>query len=113
MPDRLQPEDSEDVRETPEDPGEFVPAVVAENQVEAQLLVAICEQAGIPVILQSSRSGPVDTISSPVEGFNLLVPRRDLDRALKLLEERKEALEADPEGAARAAEEEEARGEQS
>ena len=43
-----------------------------------------------------------------MDGFNILVPQRDLEKALKLLEERRAALEADPEGAARAAEEEEA-----
>jgi hypothetical protein len=53
----------------------------------------------------------VGTISSPVDGFNILVPKRDLDRAMKLLQEHKAALEDDPEGAARAAEEEEAAGE--
>ena len=74
----------------------------------AQLLVAACEEADIPAILQSPRSGPVGTIASPVDGFNILVPQRDLEKALKLLEERRAALEADPEGAARAAEEEEA-----
>ena len=76
--------------------------------MEAQLLVAACEEADIPAILQSPRSGPVGTIASPVDGFNILVPQRDLERAMKLLEERRAALEADPEGAARAAEEEEA-----
>jgi hypothetical protein len=79
--------------------------------VEAQLLVAACEEEQIPAILQSPRSGPVGTIASPVDGFNILVPQRDLARARKLLEERKSALEADPDGAARAAEEEEAAGE--
>jgi FAD/FMN-containing dehydrogenase len=115
MPDVLHPEESEqdDPAEAPIDPGEFVLAVVAEDQMEAQLLVTACEEAGIPVILQSSRSGPVGTIASPVDGFNLLVPRKQLDRARALLEERKEALESDPEGAARAAEEEEAQGERS
>jgi len=79
--------------------------------MEAQLLVTVCEDAGIPAILQSSRSGLVGTIASPVDGFNILVPRRELAREKALLEERKEALEADPGGAARAAETEEAEGE--
>ena len=48
------------------------------------------------------------TIASPVDGFNILVPRRDLARARQLLQERKEALEEDPDGAAKAAEDEEA-----
>src|SRR5947207_1648012 len=113
MSDLLHPQDSEpeDVAESPFDPGDFVSAMAAEDQVEAQLLVAACEEAGIPAILQSPRSGPVGTIASPVDGYNILVPQRDLGRALILLEERKAALEADPDGAARAAEEEEAAGE--
>jgi hypothetical protein len=110
MPDLPTPEE-QDVPETPFDPGEFTLAVVADDQMEAQLLVTACEEAGIPAILQSSRSGLVGTIASPVDGFNILVPRRELARAKALLEERKEALEADPGGAARAAETEEAEGE--
>ena len=109
MADLLHPDDTEDEsQETPFDPGDFVMAMSAEDQMEAQLLVAACEEADIPAILQSPRSGPVGTIASPVDGFNILVPQRDLEKALKLLEERRAALEADPEGAARAAEEEEA-----
>ena len=111
MPDLLHPDDTEqddDLEETPLDPGDFVLAMAAEDQSMAQVLVAGCEEAGIPAILQSPRSGLVGTIASPVEAFNILVPKRDLEKALKLLEERRTALEADPEGAARAAEEEEA-----
>ncbi|MFN2547384.1 MAG: putative signal transducing protein [Myxococcales bacterium] len=110
MADLLHPDDSGDdeSEETPSDPGDFVLAMSAEDQMEAQLLVSACEEAGIPAILQSPRSGVVGTIASPVDGFNILVPKRDLSRALAVLEERKAALEADPEGAARAAEEEEA-----
>jgi hypothetical protein len=54
----------------------------------------------------------VGTIASPVDRFHILVPRADLERARTLLEERKRALEEDPDGAARAAEEEEAETEQ-
>jgi hypothetical protein len=113
MADLLHPDETEqeDAPETPFDPGDFVLAMAAEDQMEAQLLVAACEDAGIPAILQSPRSGPVGTISSPVDGFRLLVPERDLARAMKILDERRAALDADPEGAARAAEEEEAAGE--
>jgi hypothetical protein len=113
MADLLHPDatDEDEVPETPIDPGEFVLALGAENQMEADLLVSACEEAGIPAIQQSPRSGPVGTIASPVDGFNILVPRKDAERAMRVLIERKQALEADPEGAARAAEEEEARGE--
>jgi len=115
MADLLHPDDTGDDEppDTPFDPGDFVLAMSADDQMEAQLLVAACEEAGIPAILQSPRSGPVGTISSPVDGFNILVPKRDLEKATKLLEEQKAALEADPEGAARAAEEEEAAEERS
>jgi len=114
MADLLHPTESEpdDPPETPVDPGDFALAVVAEDQMEAQLLLTACEEAGIPVILQSARSGSVGTIASPVDRFHLLVPRADLQRARTLLEERKRALEEDPDGAARAAEEEEAETEQ-
>jgi hypothetical protein len=105
--------DPDEASETPSDPGEFELALAAEDQMQAELLLSACEEAGIPAILQSPRSGPVGTIASPVDAFNILVPRRDLARAQALLEERKQALEADPDGAARAAEEEEAATERS
>src|SRR5881392_264673 len=110
MADLLHPDDSgdEESEETPIDPGDFVLAMSAEDQLAAELLVSACEEAGIPAILQSPRSGVVGTIASPVDGFNILVPQRQFDKAIQILEERKAALEADPEGAARAAEEEEA-----
>jgi len=110
MADLLHPDEGEqdEAPEKPSDLGEFVVAMAAEDQMEADLLLSACDEAGIPAILQSPRSGPVGTISSPVDGFNILVPRKDAARALPLLEERKQALEADPAGAARAAEEEEA-----
>jgi hypothetical protein len=103
--------EEDEVPETPIETGDFVLALAAENQMEADLLVSACEEAGIPAIQQSPRSGPVGTIASPVDGFAILVPRKDAERALRILTERKQALEADPEGAARAAEEEEAQGE--
>ena len=114
MADLLHPDESEqeETEETPLDPGDFVLAMSAEDQMEAQLLVAALEEHDIPALLQSPRSGAVGTISSPVDGFNILVPQRQFDRAMKLLAERKAALEEDPEGAARAAEEEEAAQEQ-
>jgi hypothetical protein len=107
MADLLHPTDSPDDaegEETPFDPGDFVLALQADDQVQAQLLVSACEEAGIPALLQSPRSGPVGTIASPVEAFNILVPQRDLARAQSLLAERRAALAADPDGAARAAE---------
>jgi Putative prokaryotic signal transducing protein len=105
--------DDDETEETPFDPGDFVLAFQADDQMQAQLLVAACEEADIPAILQSPRSGLVGKISSPVEGFNILVPKTELAKAQVLLEERMAALDADPEGAAKAAEDEEAAGEKS
>ena len=113
MADLLHPEDNEqdELPETPIDPGDFELAMSADDSMEAGLLAEACEEAGIPCLLQSPRSGPVGTISSPVESFNLMVPKKDLERARALMAEHRAALEADPEGAQRAAEEEEAAGE--
>jgi hypothetical protein len=115
MGDLLHPDEAEqdETQETPFDPGDFVLVFQAEDQMQAQLLVAACEEADIPAILQSPRSGNVGTISSPVDGFNILVPQKDFARARILLEERSAALDADPDGAAKAAEDEEAAGEKS
>jgi hypothetical protein len=112
MADLLHPDqsDEEEAPEAPIDPGNFAYAMSAEDQVEAQLLVTACEEAGIPTILQSPLSGPVGTRLTGL-GFNIFVPQRDLAKAQALLQEKKAALEADPAGAARAAEEEEAEGE--
>src|SRR5476651_33106 len=105
MGDLLHPDEAEqdETPETPFDPGDFVLVFQAEDQMQAQILVAACEDADIPAILQSPRSGLVGKISSPVEGFNILVPKTDLARAQVLLQERIAALDADPEGAAKAA----------
>jgi len=100
MADLLHPDgsDEEEAPETPFDPGDFELAMSAEDQMQAQLLVAVCEEAGIPAILQSPRSGPVGTISSPVDGFNILVPQKDLERAMKLMEERRVRAGLGPRG---------------
>jgi len=110
MADVLHPSGTEGdpAADAPSDPGEFVVALAADDAMEAELLVSACEEAGIPAILQSPRSGPVGTIASPVDAFHILVPRAQLSKALPLLEERRAALESDPDGAARAAEAEEA-----
>jgi hypothetical protein len=115
MADLLHPDhgpEDEPPQEHPFDPGDFVLALTAEDQLEAQLLVAACEEADIPAILQSPWSGPVGTQLAG-SSFNIMVPQRDLAKALQLMEERRQALGADPEGAARAAEAEEAEGEKS
>src|SRR3989442_6254063 len=110
MADLLHPKetDQEEATETPFDPGEFGVALAADDQMEAQLLVSACEEAEMPAIVQSLRSGPVGTIASPVDGFNILVPQRDLERARALLTERKQALQADPDRSAPTAQGEQA-----
>jgi putative signal transducing protein len=99
-------DDGEEVRDAPDDPGEFEVAGTVPDPFEAELLSQALEEAGIPAIVHAPRSGVVGKIDSPVEVYNLLVPARDLERARSLLSERRAALEADPEAAARAAEEE-------
>ena len=60
MADLLHPDetDQEEGPETPFDPGDFVVALAAEDQMEAQLLVSACEEAGIPALVQSPRHVP-------------------------------------------------------
>jgi len=113
MADLLHPTGSveEDRPETPADPGDFEVAITAEDAMQAGLLVDACDEAGIPAILQSPRSSSAGMLDSPVESFQILVPKKDLARARPILEQRRAALEADPQGAERAAEEEEAAGE--
>jgi hypothetical protein len=108
MANLLHPDDADEedpVPETPNDPGEFVLADTADDQILAGLLVRAVEEAGIPAILQDPRDGVVGKLSSPVDSFRILVPGRDVDRARQIVRARREALEADPEGAGRAAEE--------
>ena len=110
MTDLLHPTDTEedDLPEAPQELGEFEVAATASDAFEADLLWRTCEEAGIPAIVRSPRSGLVGKLASPIEVFNILVPARDLERARALLSQCRAALEADPEGAGRAAEEAEA-----
>jgi hypothetical protein len=108
MANLLHPDDTEEedpVPETPNDPGEFVLADTADDAILAGLLVRAAEEAGIAAILQDPRDGVVGKLASPVDSFRILVPVRDLARAQQIIRTRREALEADPEGAGKAAEE--------
>src|SRR3954471_17485424 len=111
MANLLHPDDTEEedpVPETPDDPGEFVLADTADDEILAGLLVRAAEEAGIPAILQDPRDGVVGTLASPVDFFRILVPAPDLARAQQIIRARREVLEADPDGASRPAEEAEA-----
>ena len=110
MADLLHPDEGEEdeMPEAPQELGEFEVAATARDAIEADLLWRACEDAGIPAIVRSPRSGLVGKLASPIEVFTILVPARDLEQARALLAERRAALEADPEGAGRAAEEAEA-----
>ncbi|MFL5249316.1 MAG: hypothetical protein ACJ79V_15975 [Myxococcales bacterium] len=108
MPNLLHPDDTEEedpMPETPIDPGEFVLADTVDDGILAGLLVRACEEAGIPAILQDPRDGVVGKLASPVDSFRILVPAQNLGGAQEVLRARREALEADPEGAGKAAEE--------
>jgi hypothetical protein len=89
----------------PDDPGEFAIAGRAQDFLQADLLVAALEEADIDAFVDADRDGMVEKLSSPAEGYPIRVPLKHLAAASKLLEERKAALEADPEAAARAADE--------
>lgn len=107
MADMLHPENAEesDLREEPQDPGDFEVAGTAADALEADLLWRALEDAGIPAIVRSPRSDFAGKLDAPVDLFTLLVPVRDLSQARSLLAERRAALEADPDSAGRAAEE--------
>jgi hypothetical protein len=107
MADLLHPEtvEGDDLREEPQDPGDFEVAGTAADALEADLLWRALEDAGIPAIVRSPRSDFAGKLDAPVDLFTLLVPVRDLSQARSLLAERRAALEADPDSAARAAEE--------
>jgi hypothetical protein len=110
MSDLLHPNDVEegDLQDEPQDPGDFDVAGTAADALEADLLWRALEDAGIPAIVRSPRSDFAGKLDAPVDLFTLLVPVRDLPQARSLLSERRAALEADPDSAARAAEEAEA-----
>jgi hypothetical protein len=106
MGDRVNPgsDDGDEPRGEPEDLGQFEVAGSVPDSFVADLLSRALEDAGIPAIVHAPHGDMVGKIDSPVEVYNLLVPARDLNRARLLLAEQRAALEADPEGASRAAE---------
>ena len=115
MTDLLHPTEGPDEDEQPEaglEDGDFVAAGTADDRLQADLLVAACEEAGIPAVVRSGRDGLVGKLSAPVDDLQILVEQKDLPRAQALLAERKAALQSDQAGAQKAAEDEEAAGEQ-
>jgi hypothetical protein len=95
-----------------EDRRNFVRADTADNPLTAEQLLAVLEEAEIPVLSQP-HGGAMDTITSPSgPWWEILVPEEFLDRAEELLREERAQMAANAEEAARAAEEEEAETEQ-
>ncbi len=116
MPDVFHPTDGPDEDDDLPPPkgiddGDFVLATVAEDRIEASLLVSACEDAGIPAIFRAPRDSMVGKIDAPAESLEILVRVCDLPRARLILADRKAVLESDPAGAEKAAEEESSRGE--
>jgi hypothetical protein len=109
MPDLLHPaegpeSEDDDAQQGDDEGGDFVQAGTAEDQIEANLLVSACEEAGIPALVRAVRDSMVGKLDSPANGLAIMVRTADFERARALLSEQKAALEADPEAAARAAE---------
>jgi hypothetical protein len=98
----------QDSEGAPADPGDYAVAGNARDALEADLIVDALEEAGISAFVDSERKGMVEKLAAPAEGYPVRVPAKDLEKARALFEERKAALEADPDAAARAAEEAEA-----
>ncbi len=90
------------------DTRKFVRAGVAEDPLSAERFTQALDQEGIPVFARPRRTGTVDSITSGVSApwWELLVPEEHLARATGLIDALRRDLEADPDGAARAAEEE-------
>jgi len=95
---------SDAAQRTNEDERELVSAGTAQDAIEADLLRRACEAEGILVLVEAARGGMVEKLSSPSESWTLRVPTADLSRATALIAETRAALEADPDGGARAAE---------
>ncbi|MBS2023865.1 MAG: DUF2007 domain-containing protein [Deltaproteobacteria bacterium] len=89
-----------------DDNREFAVAGLANDAIEAELLVDACDEAGIDAMVAAGRSGMVDKLAAVSETFEIRVAAKDLEAAQKIIAERKEALEQDPEGWSKAAEEE-------
>lgn len=90
-----------------EDNREFAVAGLAQDAIEAELLKGFCEEAGIDAFVDAARDGMVEKLSAVSEKFEIRVPLRDVEKAKVIIAERKAAIEADPEGWAKAAEDEE------
>lgn len=87
-----------------DDNREFAAAGLANDAIEAALLVTACEEAGIDAFVDAARDGMVEKVSAPSEKFEIKVPIKDVDAARQLISERRAALESDPEGWQKAAE---------
>lgn len=85
----------------------YVRAGTAEEPLMAERYEALLQQSGIPVLKRGDDTGAMSSATRGTHGWwELLVPETHLARAVKLLEEERERLEASAEDNARAAEEE-------
>lgn len=99
--------DNSETETTPQDDNrEFAVAGLANDAIEAELLVRACEDADIDAFVDAARDGMVEKLSAVSEKFEIRVPLKDLEAAQKVIAERRAALEGDPAGWQKAAEDE-------
>ena len=99
MPDLLHPAEAPDVDDDGDqaglDDGDFVVAAIADDPIEAGLLVRACEDAGIPAIVRAPRESMVGKIDAPADSHEILVRTTDFERARVILGDRQAVLAGD------------------
>jgi hypothetical protein len=96
-----------------EDSTLYVAVGTAEDPYEADAFTSAIDEAGIAVYARPQHVSPVDALTTGARGpwWEILVPEAHVDKARRVLEDRRRDLVASGEDAASAAEDEELAGE--
>lgn len=96
-----------------EDSTLYVAVGTAEDPYEADAFTAAIDEADIAVYARPQHVSPVDALTTGARGtwWEILVPEADVEKARRVLEDRRSELAASGDEAARAAEDEELAGE--